>query len=112
MGKLYPKDPEVVPWEMVCINLISPYPIGDVKKDGNGKVISNMHSILHAMTMIDPTTGWFKIIKVPNKWADYIAKLFEQVWLSRYPWPAKVIMDCGQEFMGEVIDLLKESGII
>jgi hypothetical protein len=85
LGKLNPKDPEVVLlWETVCIDLISPYPIGDVKKDDNGKVISkNTCSILHAMTMIDPMTGWFEIIKVPNKQADYIANLFEQVWLSR-----------------------------
>jgi hypothetical protein len=62
--------------------------------------------------MIDPATRWFEIIEVPNKRADYIANLFEQVWLARYPWPAKVIMDRGREFMGEVIDLLKDNGII
>jgi hypothetical protein len=112
LGKLNPKDPKVVPWETVCIDLIGPYPIGKIKKDKNGKVISDTLTTLHAMTMIDPTTGWFKIIKVPNKRADYIANLFEQVWLARYPWPAKVIMDHGQEFMGEVIDLLKNSGIM
>jgi hypothetical protein len=108
LGKLNPKDPEVVPWETVCINLISPYPIGNVKKDSDGKVISNMCSTLHAMTMIDPAIRWFEIIEVP-KWANYIANLFK---LSRYPWPAKVFMDQGQQFMGEVIDLLKESGIM
>jgi hypothetical protein len=112
LGKLNPKDPEVVPWETVCINLIGPYPIGEIKKVKNGKVISDKLSILHAMTMKDPATGLFEIIEVPNKRADYIDNLFEQVWLARYLWPARVIMDRGQEFMGEVINLLKESSII
>jgi hypothetical protein len=95
VGKLKSKDPEMVPWETVCIDLISPYPIGKIKKDKNGKVISDTLTTLHAMTMIDPTTRWFEIIKMPNKRADYIANLFEQVWLARYPWLAKVIMDHG-----------------
>jgi hypothetical protein len=81
-------------------------------KDKKGKVISDTLTTLHAMTMVDPATGWFKIVEVPNKWADYIANLFEQVWLARYPWPAKVIMDHGHEFMGKVINLLRDNGII
>jgi hypothetical protein len=58
------------------------------------------------MTMVDPATGWFEIIEVPNKWADYIANLFEQVWLARYPWPAKVVMDCGREFIAPKIKMI------
>jgi hypothetical protein len=112
LGKLNPKDPEVVPWQTVCIDLIGPYPIGEIKKDKKGKVISDTLTTLHAMTMVDPATGWFEIIEVPNKRADYITNLFEQVWLARYPWPAKVVMDRGREFMGEVIDLLRNNGIV
>jgi hypothetical protein len=112
LGKLNPKDPEVVPWQTVCIDLIGPYPIGEIKKDKKGKVVSDTLTTLHAMTMVDPATGWFEIIEVPNKRADYIANLFEQVWLARYPWPAKVVMDRGREFMGEVIDLLRNNGIV
>jgi hypothetical protein len=106
-------DPSPVDqWETVCIDLIGLYPIGKIKKDKNGKFISDTLTTLHAMTMVDPATEWFEIIEVPNKRADYIANLFEQVWLARYPWPAKVIMDHGREFMGEVIDLLKNNSII
>jgi hypothetical protein len=57
--------------------------------------------------MIDPATGWFEIVEVPSKSSDEIANLFEMTWLNKYPWPAKVIMDRGREFMGDVIDLLK-----
>jgi hypothetical protein len=84
----------LVPWETVCIDLIGPYTIGKVKCNKDGKVISDTCAYLHAMTMIDPTTGWFEIIEIPNKWADKISNLFEQVWLACYPWPAKVVMDC------------------
>jgi hypothetical protein len=41
LRKLNPKDPKVVPWQMVCINLIGPYPIGEINKDKKGKVISD-----------------------------------------------------------------------
>ena len=58
--------------------------------------------------MIDPTTGWFEIVEVPNKCADTIANLFEQEWLMQYPWPEEVIMDHGKEFMGEIIQLLHD----
>jgi hypothetical protein len=102
----------VIPWETVCIDLIGPYPIGEIKKDKNGKVISDTLTTLHAMTMVDLATRWFEIIEVPNKRVDYIANLFEQVWLARYPWPAKVVMDRGRKFMGEVINLLRNNGIV
>jgi transposase InsO family protein len=84
----------MVPWDRVCINLIGPYQIGDEKKDNN--------SVLHCLTMIDPATGWFKIAEIPAKTADVIINVFEQEWLTRYPYPIEVLMDRGTEFMGEV----------
>ena len=93
LGILNPKNPELVPWETVCIDLIGPYTISKVKYDKDGKqVISDTHTYLHTMTKIDPTTGWFEIMEIPNKWADKISNLFEQVWLAHYPWLAKVMM--------------------
>ena len=56
--------------------------------------------------MIDPATGWFEIVEVPNKRADEICNLLEHTWLDRYPWPENVIMDRGSEFMAEVQDTL------
>jgi hypothetical protein len=43
--------------------------------------------------MIDPATGWFEIVEVPTKQADYIANLLEFNWLSRYPWPTEIRMN-------------------
>ena len=50
--------------------------------------------------MIDPATGWFEIVQIPNKEAITIANLVEQVWLSRYPWPTEITYDRGSEFIG------------
>lgn len=97
LGKLPMKDPDVIPWETVCIDLIGPYTIGKGKKE----------AILHCLTMIDPATGWFEIKEVNGKGSDEIANQFEMNWLNRYPWPTQVVMDRGREFMGDVITMLK-----
>ena len=99
-GKLPPKQPELIPWHTLCIDLIGPYPFGDEKK---GAAVT-----LHCMTMIDPATGWFDIVEIPNKRADYIANLLEMHWLSRYPWPTEVRMDRGKEFAAEVSQALRD----
>ena len=88
-GKLPPKEPEVIPWYTLCIDLIGPYSF-DIKVKGRKKTI-----ILHCLTMIDPATGWFEIMEVPEKRADIIANLLEQQWLMRYPWPTQVVLDRG-----------------
>ena len=99
-GKLPPKTPELIPWHTLCIDLIGPYPFGDEKKGTN--------VTLHCMTMIDPATGWFDIVEIPNKRADYIANLLEMHWLTRYPWPTEIRMDRGKEFAAEVSQTLRD----
>ena len=102
-GILPPKNPEVIPWHTLCIDLIGPYKIGKGKEETN----------LHCLTMIDPATGWFEIVEVPNKNADEIINYLEFTWLTRYPWPTEVIMDRGKEFAAEVRDTLtNEYGVI
>ena len=58
--------------------------------------------------MIDPTTGWFEIVDISTKHADIIANVLEQSWLTRYPWPTKVVMDRRTEFMAECTSLLQQ----
>jgi hypothetical protein len=58
--------------------------------------------------MIDPATGWFKIAEIPAKTADVVTNIFEQEWLTRYPYPIKVVMDRGTEFMAEVKQTLRQ----
>jgi hypothetical protein len=56
--------------------------------------------------MIDPANGWFEITEIPAKTADIVMNIFEQEWLTRYPYPIKVVM--GTEFMAEVKKTLRQ----
>ena len=94
----------MIPWHTLCIDLIGPYPFGDKQK------MPEKYTTLHCLTMIDPATGWFEIVDIPNKRADYIANILEFTWLSRYPWPTEIRMDRGREFAAEVQDALPTYG--
>ena len=103
LAKVPPKDPEVIPWAKLCIDLIGPYTFGKGKNK----------TILHCLTMIDPATGWFEITTIDDKRADTVANQLEMTWLSRYPWPNEVVMDRGKEFMAEVRTMmLNDYGIV
>ena len=65
-GLMPPKIAESDPWVMVCVDLVGPFTI---------KTPSKTHSLL-ALTMIDPATGWFEIVKATNKLASSIQDLF------------------------------------
>eukprot|EP00957_Ditylum_brightwellii_P009110 688905-Ditylum_brightwellii.AAC.1 len=64
------------------------------------------------MTMIDPTTSWFKIALVPfNKSSSAASGIFNNSWLCRYPWPRKVIYDNDSEFKRDFKQLYKDFGL-
>lgn len=104
-GLLPPKNPEVIPWHTVCVDLIGPYKIGKPGKDGKP---GRYEIKLMALTMIDPATGWFDIVEIPSKSADVVANAFEQTWLTSYPRPTECVLDRGREFMAEFTKLLKD----
>ena len=58
--------------------------------------------------MIDPATGWFEMREIKNKKPINIANIFEQTWLTRYPWPVEITYDRGTEFMAEFADMVKD----
>jgi transposase InsO family protein len=68
---------------------------------------------LQGMTFIDPATGWFEIAEVPaaDKTSARISRLFDQVWLSRYPRPRKVLYDNGSEFKKDFQPLVKDFAV-
>ena len=100
-GKLPAKIAESDPWEILCVDLIGPYHFKLKKK-------KNVDLILHAVTMIDPATGWFEISEIPNKESHTVAEAVEQTWLSRYPWPTQIILDRGTEFMRDFTRMIRE----
>jgi hypothetical protein len=55
-GHLPPKTVYTIPWECLCVDLIGPYTL-------KGK--DNSQIDFMALTMINPTSSWFKIAKLP-----------------------------------------------
>ena len=117
---------ELVPWDTVHVDLIGPYSLTANQNQPHGG-IKEVELRLTSMTMVDPVTGWFEIVEVPNyivedveqkltpatidKSSARISRLFDQVWLSRYPRPRKVVFDNGSEFKKDFVPLLKDWSI-
>jgi hypothetical protein len=74
------------------------------------RTTAKTHSLL-ALTMIDPATGWFKIVKATNKSATSIQDLFHNTWLARYPRPQFIVFDNGDEFKREFKQMCDNYGI-
>ena len=62
-GHLPPKIAKTTPWQCVCCDLIGPYTL----KGKDGSILDFM-----CLTMIDPATGWFEIIELPNTSVTYV----------------------------------------
>lgn len=102
-GHLPEKEAEATPWERLCVDLIGPYTMQIIEEDNSSK-----KSILWAVTMIDPATGWFEVKQIQDKEPGTVANAVEQAWLTRYPWPAVIVYDNGTEFLREFADMIKD----
>ena len=112
-GHLPPKEVESLdPWNTVCVDLIGPYSLKAKIRSTDGK-LKEREITLQAMTFIDPATSWFEIAEVPDtdKTSARISRLFDQVWLSRYPRPQKVLYDNGSEFKKNFQPLIKDFAV-
>ena len=83
------------------MDLIKPY----IVTGSHGKKFT-----LWCCTMIDPATEWIEIVEIDQKSADKIINVVDQTWLSRYPWPTKVISDRGGKLVKELKESLEEYG--
>jgi len=99
-GHLPPKEAETEPWEILCVDTIGPYKI----RIHNSKE----HYELSCLTLIDPATGWFEMVRLPDKTAISVAQKAEITWFTRYPWPQKIIYDRGTEFMKEFLIMVRD----
>jgi hypothetical protein len=70
---------------MVCVDLVGPFTI---------RTPAKTHSLL-ALTMIDPSTGWFEIVEATNKSATFIQDLFHNIWLAHYLQPQFIVFENG-----------------
>ena len=91
-----PDDHQVEPWDSVHVDLIGPWDV-KFKLTGTGRVRTEK---VKALTIVDKATGWPEVVGITYKRSENIAKLFDQVWLCRYPRPRRVIYDNGSEFIG------------
>ena len=116
-GHLPPKEVgQLEPWERVHIDLVGPYSITaqqdqPVKPGKKYKPKTKEVELqLLAMTFVDPATGWFEVVEVPliDQSSARISRLFDDVWLHRYPRPKEVIFDNGSEFKKDFVPLLKD----
>jgi hypothetical protein len=108
---LSPRLDDTIPWECLCVDLIGPYTL-------KGK--DSLQIDFMALTMIDPSSSWFKIAELPvveqlrqqtvngkellivdeifDKTSECIAKLINKTWLFRYPRCHYLIYNNGSEF--------------
>ena len=112
-GHLPPKNlAELKPCHIDHIDLIGPY-TKKVKQHQPDNIFKDIYLQLCCMTFIDPATGWFEITEVPyydteevrlgnntyiSKTSARISLLFNNIWLSRYPRPQRVVFDNKSEF--------------
>jgi hypothetical protein len=80
-GQMPKKEAEPpIPWNRVNVDLIGPC---DVKIKGT----RNKKIQLQAMTMIDPTTGWFEFKELETTTAECCQKAMDDTWFNWYPRP-------------------------
>ena len=65
-GRLLPNNvSELKPWGLLNVDLVGTYSKSIRQQQLGGAIINNNFS-LACMTVINPTTGWFEIFKVPS----------------------------------------------
>ena len=88
-GHLPPKEAEPsIPWNRVNVDLMGPFTV---------KIYDKKQQLL-ALTMIDPTTGWFEATQIKDDTAETVSAAFDETWLSRYPRPQYIGYDNGKEY--------------
>ena len=75
--------PEKEPWNTLAVDLIGPYTlkvITDVHPKTQVKIKRRLEVMF--MTMIDPETRWFEMVRIWNKDSEAIALLVDRTWFA------------------------------
>ncbi len=67
---------------------------------------------LLALTCIDPATGWFEVVELPNKKVRTVIDAFNNAWLTRYPYPKFIRFDNGNEFKALFKEMCDNCGLV
>ena len=116
---------ELKPWYTVHVDLIGPYRNSTEQQQPGGATI-NIYFSLTCMTIIDPATGWFEIVKLPmfdidevtggnngyiEDFSASVIHLFNNTSICRYLLPRKVVLDNGSQFKQYFAPLLNDFDI-
>ena len=95
-GILPAKETETDPWNILLVYLIYQYRI---RREGHDETL-----ILKDMNIINPTNGWFEIVRYNDKKSATIENLVEQAWLCIYPRPKIIMHDSRNELLGHAYE--------
>jgi hypothetical protein len=88
-----------MPFEECAVDLIGPWIVQ----------VNNTPYEFNALTVIDNVSNLVELVRIDKKTSAHIARKFAQVWLTRYPWPARCVHDNGGEFVGPEFQFLLQS---
>jgi hypothetical protein len=91
----------LIAWNRVDVDLLGPLTVKT--PSGNKELL--------ALTMIDPSPGWFEVKDVKDKSAREPMNIFDAIWCSRYPRPEYIGFDNGGEYKNVFEELVNKYGI-
>jgi hypothetical protein len=96
------KQAEADPWtEVVHVDMMGPHSV---------TTPSNKLSLL-VFTAINPATGWFECVEVPNKESFTVMEACNNHWLCRYPRPQKIRFNNRTKFKSVFQEICSSYGL-
>ena len=89
------------PWNRVNVDLIGPLSVKTPKGE----------KFLHALTIIDPATGWFEMKDISEPTSARVSAAMDDVWFCRYPRPQHIGYDGGSEFKHLFQEMIENYGL-
>ena len=90
MGYYQKKETRYVPFEEVAVDITGPWVV---------QIRRRSHKF-YTLTVIDTFTNLVEIVRLDNKTFEHVTRKFNQVWMSRYPWPDKCVHENEGDFTG------------
>ena len=98
-GLLPERETRSMPFEECAVDLIGRWAIQ----------VNDRPYEFNALTVIDNVSNLVELVRIDKKTSAHIARTFAQIWLTRYPWPARCVHDNGGEVFGPEFQFLLQS---